>query len=315
MLKNHQAALARYQKEAKLIQLRYEAALAQHRVDAEVYRLAVEKAKEEGSGPPAKPRPAPRPPANPNDNPHGPANLYHGMIHPLLPFAIKGAIWYQGESNAGRAYQYRTLFPAMIQSWRAAWNQGDFPFLFVQLAPYDRGVSPGVWPELREAQLLTTKKLPHTAMAVITDVGDRDDIHPRQKEPVGARLALLARKHVYGEDVVASGPTFDSVKFENGKAVVKFANLGGGLVAKGGPLTGFTVCGPDKQFHKAQAEIQHDTVVVWSDEVKEPVAVRFGWENFPVVNLWNKEGLPASPFRTDDFPGVTWPKEKRDQGK
>jgi sialate O-acetylesterase len=235
--------------------------------------------------------------------------LYNGMIAPLIPFAIKGAIWYQGESNAGRAYQYRTLFPAMIKSWRTAWKQGDFPFLFVQLAPYENVKEP-TWPELREAQLFTSLKLKNTGMAVITDVGEAKDIHPKQKEPVGARLALAARAIAYGENIPYQGPLFDHQDVDGNKAILSFKNVGKGLEVRGEALKGFTIAGEDKQFHEAKAEIKGDQIVVSSDKVEKPVAVRYGWANFPVVNLWNKDGLPASPFRTDDFPMVTAPKPK-----
>jgi sialate O-acetylesterase len=237
--------------------------------------------------------------------------LYNGMIAPLVPYAIRGAIWYQGESNAGRAFQYVRLFPIMIQDWRFAWDEGAFPFLFVQLAPWqkiEKEPQESAWAELREAQLLTALKGPNTGMAVITDVGDEKDIHPRQKEPVGARLALAARAIAYGQKIEFSGPIFDHMTAEGSKAVLTFQHVGGGLVAKGGPLTGFTICGPDKKFVNAQAEIQGDKVVVWSPHVDQPVAVRYGWANYPVVNLWNTDGLPASPFRSDDFPMITQPK-------
>jgi sialate O-acetylesterase len=231
-----------------------------------------------------------------------PTVLYNAMIAPLVPYAIQGAIWYQGESNAGNAKLYAKLFPAMIRNWRDAFGQGDFPFLFVQLAPFmartEEPVQSG-WAELREAQLDTLTASPNTGMAVITDLGDEKDIHPKRKQPVGARLALAARKLAYGEDLVYSGPIFKEMKVEGNKAVLTFDHVGGGLAAKDGPLTGFAIAGPDGQFVKAQAEIQGDTVVVSAPEVSEPKAVRYGWANFPVVNLTNKEGLPASPFRTD----------------
>jgi sialate O-acetylesterase len=229
--------------------------------------------------------------------------LYNGMIAPLIPYGIKGAIWYQGESNAGRAEQYETLFPTMIKSWRKDWNQGEFPFFFVQLAPFmkiEKDPTDTPWARLREAQRLTLK-LDKTGMAVITDVGDEKDIHPKQKEPVGARLALAARAIAYGEKIEYSGPTYDSMKVADGKAILSFKHLGGGLAAKGDALTGFTIAGEDKVFYNAEAMIQGGTVVVSSSMVAKPVAVRFGWANYPVVNLWNKEGLPASPFRTDDW--------------
>jgi sialate O-acetylesterase len=261
--------------------------------------------------PPEKKQP-PQRPGDPSRSPFSSATLYNGMIAPVAPYAIKGAIWYQGESNAGRAYEYRTLFPAMIQCWRKTWKQGDFPFLCVQLAPFDR-VPQQTWPELREAQLYATQVLPQVGMAVITDVGDAADIHPQKKEPVGARLALAARAIAYGEKLVFSGPQYDSMRVEGNKVHLRFKHVGGGLVAKEGPLTGFTICSKDRKFVKAEAEIQGEEVVVWSKEVNEPVAVRFGWANYPVVNLWNKDGLPASPFRTDDFPGLTWPKARAEK--
>jgi sialate O-acetylesterase len=244
-------------------------------------------------------------------NPNQGTVLYNGMIAPLVPYAIKGAIWYQGESNAGRAYQYRTLFPAMIESWREAWKNPDMPFLFVQLAPFGAIVKEpqkSAWAELREAQLMTSEKVKNTGMAVITDVGEEMDIHPKHKEPVGARLALAALGVAYGEKIVYSGPIYDSMTVDGNKAVLSFRDVGQGLEAKNGPLTGFTVAGQDKTFHNATAEIKGDKVVVSCDQVEKPVAVRFGWANFPVVNLWNKDGLLASPFQTDDFPGVTQPK-------
>ena len=247
-----------------------------------------------------------------------PAELYNGMIANIIPYAINGAIWYQGESNAGRAWQYRRLFTDMIQNWRHDWDR-DFTFLEVQLAPYDQSRKRSVeqitaapvesnWAELREAQLLATKNLKKVGMAVITDVGDKDDIHPTKKAPVGARLALLARKITYGEKIVANGPTFDDVKFKDGQAVLSFKNVGGGLMAQGGALTGFAIAGEDKQFTWATATIEGDKVVVSSAKVAKPAAVRYGWADFPVVNLWNKDGLPATPFRTDDWEMITKPK-------
>jgi sialate O-acetylesterase len=296
---NRGTATEQYEKALK----QYEAALAKH-------TEAVAKAKEEGKKPPQ----APRKPVPPNNNPNRPCVLYNAMIHPLQPYAIKGAIWYQGESNAGRAYQYRTLFPTMIQSWRETWKQGDFPFLFVQLAPFMKIVDEpqeSQWAELREAQLLTSLHCKNTGMAVITDVGNPTDIHPKQKEPVGARLALAARALGYGQKIEYAGPIYNKMAKKDGKIVLHFTHVGKGLEAKDGPLHGFTIAGADRKFHNAQAEIQGDTVLVWCDKVTEPVAVRYGWANCPVVNLWNKNGLPASPFRTDDFPGLTEPKERK----
>lgn len=239
------------------------------------------------------------------------SDLYNGMISPLIPFAIKGVIWYQGESNAGRAHAYRTALPAMIKNWRDDWKQGDFPFLQVQLAPFmkiEKEPKESAWAELREAQLLTALKVPNCAVAIITDWGDQADIHPKDKDPVGERLALCARAVAYKEDVPYSGPVYDGLKVDGNKAVVRFKHTAGGLVAKGDKLTGFTVAGEDRKFVPAEAKIEGNTVVVSSAHVERPVAVRFGWANFPVVNLYDGAGLPASPFRTDDFPGVTAPK-------
>jgi len=286
-------ALAKYPENLK----RYEEALKAHREKAR-------QAKERGE---TFTQRAPSPPMGP-EHPHSPAGLYNAMIAPLVPYAIRGAIWYQGESNAGRAYQYRTLFPAMIASWRDAWNQGDFPFLFVQLAPYmkiETEPTESAWAELREAQLLTMLNCRNTAMAVITDVGEEDNIHPKKKQPVGDRLAIAARALAYGEDIEYSGPIYERMEIQGNKVILYFTHVDGGLVCKGDKLTGFTICGEDRKFVNAEAKIEGDTVVVWSDQVEKPVAVRFGWANYPVVNLWNKADLPASPFRTDDFPGVT----------
>jgi sialate O-acetylesterase len=285
----------------------YEKGIDNYLNTLETYLPAAKKARAEGKRVPQ----GPNPPSNPEANPNTPTVLYNAMIRPLQPFAIKGAIWYQGESNAGRAHEYRTLFPAMIESWREDWKLGDFPFLFVQLAPWMQIVKQpqeSTWAELREAQLLTSQKVKNAAQAVITDVGDPADIHPRQKEPVGARLALAARAIAYGEKIVHSGPVYEAMKIDDGKAVLTFQHVGKGLEARGGELTGFTIAGKDRKWYNAQARIDNDRVVVWSSDVKEPVAVRYGWANCPVVNLWNKDGLPATPFRTDDFPILTQPK-------
>jgi sialate O-acetylesterase len=242
------------------------------------------------------------------NQPWGGYELYNGMIAPLIPFAIKGAIWYQGESNAGRAEQYRSLFPDMIRCWRRNWDQGDFTFLLVQLAPF-KAISEepkdSDWAELREAQLLSTKVLPKVGMAVITDVGEEKDIHPRKKAPVGARLALQARAIAYGEKIESSGPVYKGMKIEGSRVILSFDHAQGGLVAKDGDLKGFAVCGADRKFVWAKAEIKGDKVIVSNPDVPEPVAVRYGWADFPVVNLWNGAGLPATPFRTDDFPMIT----------
>ncbi len=255
----------------------------------EKYQLAVTKAKAAGQRPPRKPQP----PAHPSASRNRPTGLYNGSIAPLQPYAIKGAIWYQGESNSSRGEQYRTLFPAMISSWRQAWGQGDFPFLFVQITPH-RGMSP----EVREAQRVTTETTQNTAMAVTVDVGHPTDIHPKQKQPIGERLALAARAIAYQEDIEYSGPTYDSMSIDGNKVVLKFKHADGGLVAKGGELKGFVVYGQEGEA-AATAKIQGDTVVVSSNEVSDPIGVRYGWANVPDVNLYNKAGLPASPFQTD----------------
>jgi sialate O-acetylesterase len=236
--------------------------------------------------------------------------LYNAMIAPLIPYGIKGAIWYQGEANAGSAYDYRSQFPAMIRDWRQRWGEGDFPFLFVQLANYMARLDQPAesnWAELREAQLMTLS-LPNTGMAVAIDIGEGKDIHPKNKLDVGRRLALAARRIAHGEkDLVYSGPVYrkGSMKVEGDKARLRFDHVGGGLVAKGGDLKGFAVAGKDRKFEWATARIDGDSVIVSSDRVKEPVAVRYGWANNPECNLYNKEDLPATPFRTDDWPGVT----------
>lgn len=227
------------------------------------------------------------------------AYLYRAMIQPLVPYAIKGVIWYQGESNASRAQEYRILLPTMIKCWRNAWAQGDFPFLIVQLAPYGRTSKPDTWPELREAQLFTAQTVPNTGIVVITDYGDCEDIHPKQKKPVGERLGLLARGIAYGEKIVYSGPIYRSMKIEGNKAILSF-DWAKGLHSKGGDLKGFTVAGEDHNFVPAKAEIVGENVVVYSPEVQKPVAVRYGWSDCPDVNLFNGAGLPASPFRTDN---------------
>jgi sialate O-acetylesterase len=234
------------------------------------------------------------PPADFSQSPSSPTVLYNAMIAPLLPYALRGVIWYQGEANVGRERQYQELFPAMIADWRQAWGLGDFPFLFVQIAPYNT-----MSPEIREAQLLTLKRATNTAMAVTIDCGDAYDIHPANKEPVGARLALAARALAYGEKLEHSGPIYQSLEVKGAEAILSFTHLGGGLVAKNGALKGFTLAGADKVFRPAQAEIRGDTVVVSAPGVNSPVAVRYGWANVPEGNLFNRAGLPASPFRTD----------------
>ena len=226
------------------------------------------------------------------------------MIAPLAPYAIKGAIWYQGESNADRPYHYRHVLAAMIKNWRDTFGQGDFPFLIVELAPFmDIRTEPvdEEWAVVRESQQWVANNLAKVDTVSIVDVGDVKDIHPVKKQPVGERLATAARVHAYGETIAPAGPEFDSVTFNGNEAIVKFKNVGTGLIAKDGEIKGFTIVGEDKKFHNAKARIDGETVIVSADDVAAPQAVRFGWANFPVVNLWNKDGHPASPFRTDQW--------------
>jgi sialate O-acetylesterase len=248
-------------------------------------------------------QPQPVGPANPNS----PVVLYNAMLAPLFPYAIRGAVWYQGESNAGRAYQYRTLFPAMIRDWRAAWGEGDFPFYFVQLANWKARPEDSIdseWAELREAQTLTLKA-PNTGMAVTIDIGNPDDIHPRNKLDVGLRLARWALADTYGLKEEKAGPLFDSYKVEGDKVRVRLTHAGGLKTRDGAPPAGFYVAGADRKFVPAEARVEKGEVVVWSKDVPAPVAVRYAWADNPAANLYNSDGLPASPFRTDDWPGVT----------
>ncbi|MBN2423538.1 MAG: hypothetical protein JXR46_07565 [Calditrichaceae bacterium] len=251
-------------------------------------------------------------PVNPN-NPNLPTLLSNGMLDPLIPYAIRGAIWYQGESNDGRAYQYRSLFKDMIRDWRKRWEQGDFPFMFVQLANYmqtSKEPAEHTWAELREAQLMALTE-PNTGMAVTIDIGDALDIHPKNKQEVGRRLALNALHSVYGLDLVPCGPIYKSMKINGDKIYLNFDYIAEGLLAKDkNKLVGFAIAGENRQFLWAQAEIKDNQVVVWNNTIKNPVAVRYGWDANPVCNLYNSAGLPASPFRTDDWPGITWPQDK-----
>ncbi|AEN73103.1 protein of unknown function DUF303 acetylesterase [Rhodothermus marinus SG0.5JP17-172] len=235
--------------------------------------------------------------------PNTPTTLFNGMIHPLLPYSIRGVIWYQGESNVGRATQYEQLFPTLIRCWRAHWQLGDFPFYFVQIAPYDYG--PNAHAErLREAQLRTMLTVPRTGMVVTTDVGDDHNIHPARKREVGERLARWALANDYGfRDLVYSGPIYERMEREDGRLRLYFRYAEGGLVLR--PADGggeFVIAGPDRVFHPARVRVEGETLVVWSPRVSDPQAVRYGWSNTPHATLFNRAGLPASPFRTDDWP-------------
>ena len=279
-------------------------------------RAAAAAAKQKGAPPPPVP-PAPATPEPPLPTSQSqPTVLFNGMVAPIIPFGIKGAIWYQGESNAGQAAVYRKLFSAMIQGWRKCWGQGDFPFLFVQLPNFGkRDDQPTAleigWPALREAQLMTLNTVPNTGMAITMDVGNPNDIHPTFKAEVGHRLALYARHLVYGENLLHSGPLYASHKIEGNQVVIKFTHAGDGLKIAPLPVTlpgrtppptdelvGFAIAGADKKFVWAKAAIQGpDTVVVSSTEVPSPVSVRYAWGADPAVNLYNSGDLPASPFR------------------
>ena len=282
---------------------KYPAALKAHKEKIAARQAAIAKARKE-----KKPLPkgrAPRAPMGPGHT-HAPSGLYNAMIQPLIPTAITGAIWYQGESNASRAMEYRDIFPAMIEDWRDNWGQ-NIPFFFVQLANFKAEQTDpnnySDWALLREAQTMTLDKVKDTGQAVIIDIGDAGNIHPKNKQDVGRRLALAARKIAYGEDIVYSGPTYRSMKRGDGIVMeVKFDNVCCGLKVKGDELTGFAIAGEERVFKSAKASIEGDIVVVHSLDVIDPVAVRYGWADNPPCALYNKCGLPASPFRTDDWP-------------
>jgi sialate O-acetylesterase len=248
----------------------------------------------------------------PPNGPQWATNIYNRMVYPLLPCAIKGAIWYQGESNAPRAEQYRKLFPAMIRDWRKQFGQGDFPFLFVQLANYgNRKEKPkdpadSDWAELREAQTMALSAVPNAGMAVIIDIGETNDIHPKNKQDVGKRLALAAQKIAYGrDDAEFSGPSYREMQVQGEKVRVKFDHAKGLKTRGDSPVKGFAVAGEDKKFVWADAKIEGEDVIVSSPQVAKPVAVRYGWADDPEVSLYNGADLPMSPFRTDDWPMIT----------
>ncbi|WP_221032128.1 sialate O-acetylesterase [Actomonas aquatica] len=236
----------------------------------------------------------PYPPQDLRNSSGAPTGLYNGMIAPLVPYALRGFAFYQGESNADRPTQYRTLLPALIADWRAQWQDDTLPFLFVQIAPHESQP-----PEIREAQLLAWQETEYTSMVVTLDVGDATDIHPAQKEPVGQRLALAARALAYDEDLTYSGPVFESVSFDGDTAILHFTHVADGLVAPGGTLRGFTLAGADGEHHAATATIKGDTVRVSSLDVPAPTTVHYAWAHVANGNLFNTAGLPASPFRTD----------------
>lgn len=238
-----------------------------------------------------------------------PTVLYEGMLKPLTPLAITGALWYQGEQNSERGYQYRRILPAMAASWRKAFAQGDFPFYVVSLPAYKAHSAEPVdgdeWAETRESQAVAAANIPNSCLAVTIDTGDADNIHPQEKQPVGERLALCALAHHYGQKVVASGPTVRSVERQAGAIRIRFAHTEGGLVTKGAKLEEFAVAGEDHKWHWADARIEGDSVIVSSPAVPNPKEVRYAWQSNPAATLFNGSGLPAAPFRSDNWPGMT----------
>jgi sialate O-acetylesterase len=231
------------------------------------------------------------------------------MLAPVAPFSIAGVIWYQGEQNSPRGYQYRKILPAMIADWRKLFAQGDFPFYIVSLPAFKpRSVTPvdgDEWTETRESQALTAASVPNSCLAVAIDTGDADNIHAKDKQPVGERLALCALANYYGEKVVYSGPTLTSVERLSGSIRLHFAHTDGGLVVKGSKLEEFTIAGEDRKWYWADAHIEGDTVVVSSPSAPNPKEVRYAWQSNPAATLFNGAGLPAGPFRTDTWPGIT----------
>jgi sialate O-acetylesterase len=303
----------------------YRADLKQWQTEvAPAYNAAVKahQAAKDGSPKPKPSRPEPVNPdpmgmPSPSARPNVPGVIVNGMIAPLAPYALRGVLWYQGEANGGDGFGYRSLLPRLIGDWRSQFQRADLPFLIVQLAGWDhdtRGAEFHDWPYLREAQLLTSRTVPHTGLAVLSDLGDPKDVHPANKADVGARLALAARSVAYGETLVASGPLLAEHVREGTAMRLRFSEVGSGLVIGQAPwvaagqqplptdrLLGFAIAGADRRWHDADARIDGDRVVVSSPAVSEPQAVRYGWANAPRGNLYNREGLPASPFRTDDW--------------
>ena len=305
--------------EATFTQAAFDKQMADHKAKVDAWAVARKEALKTGK--PVPPNP-PRAPQNPMTGQHRPGNLYAGVLHPTIGYGIKGVIWYQGESNASRAKEYRDLFPFMIQHWRNEWKQGDFPFYWVQLADFKAYQTDPVesdWAELREAQTLTLSKLPHTGQCVITDLGEANDIHPRNKRDVAERLARWALVKDYGLKLPYSSPTYKDVKFEGSQAILTFDHAETGLrVVDTDEIHGFAICGEDRKWVWAEATILPDSklsprtprgnqISVSSKQVAKPVAVRYAWADNPVANVYSAEGLPVTPFRTDDFPMITDP--------
>jgi sialate O-acetylesterase len=323
----YQTARAAYQAQLKEYEGKFQQAVGKYQGELQVWQKAAAEAQTAGRPAPDKPKIAaiakPKAPASPDGGSLAPANLFHGMIAPLVPFAIKGVIWYQGESNTrAKAPEYRLLFPRLIADWREQWGQGDFPFLFVQIShfPYAGDQSCGL---IREAQLRALS-LPNTGMAVTVDIPCDDAGHPHDKLDPGRRLALAARRVAYGESLVSSGPLYASMTVEGSAIRIRFTEIGGGLIIGKTPyqppsfgnkpiaplptdrLVGFTIAGADRKFVPAGAVIDGGAVLVSSPQVPRPQAVRFAWGDAVQCNLYNQEGLPASPFRTDDWNAFTY---------
>jgi sialate O-acetylesterase len=280
------------EKDFKPILDRYQKACDDYPEAFKKFRIKLDQWKADTS---SKKRGAPKEPLGPHHN-KSPYKLYNGMISPLLPYKLKGVIWYQGESNATYAWQYRRLFPAMINDWRLNFHNKNLPFYFVQIAPHN-----GQNPVIREAQLYTFENVSNTGMVVTTDVGDAKDIHPRDKKTVGERLARWALHYQYGnKKLETSGPIYKSMQIKGDKIVLRFDHAEG-LAFQGGAPKEFMIASKDEKFVPAKTIIEGNTIEVWSEEVAKPVAVRFAWKNVPVPNLFNKAGLPASPFRTDNW--------------
>lgn len=260
------------------------------------WKAACEQAKAQG-----KPEP-PRPTPSPAVDGGYPSSDWNGVIAPVIRYTKRAVLWYQGEHNAGQAFEYRELLPVLIDSWRKAGGQGDTPFVIVQLPAYGHPDAERHWPILRESQWVAQRKTPGTALVVTIDRGEKDNIHPADKREVGERLALEIRRLVFKEHVTGCGPLYEGFRIEGSKLIVKLSNTAGGLrAAAGKPLNGFVIAGEDRRFVAAEAQIAGDTVVLQSPNVKAPVAVRYAWAEFPQVTLFSKEGLPAGPFRTDDW--------------
>jgi len=242
-------------------------------------------------------------------DPNKPTLLFNAMVNPFLQVSFKGILWYQGESNNRRAYQYRELFPLLIKDWRERFNKPGMPFIYMQIAgyfPVEPQPTEGNWAELREAQAMALS-LPNTGMATAVDIGEAKDLHPKNKQEVGRRLALVALAKVYKQNVAYSGPVFRKMDVEGNKMTLTFSCTNGGLkTTDSEPMKGFAIAGEDKKFYWAKAQVRGNRIVVYAPEVLKPVAVRYAWANNPVSNLTNGSGLPALPFRTDNWPGLTF---------